>query len=681
MMIEAKPLELFSQHMSIDVQGRVRNTRVPRSQGLLPVFEAIVNSIQSIHKLRGTDGAKDGRIVVTISRQPPNERIPGIGGPLPVPDVRDVEILDNGEGFTDANFGAFCTADTTAKASLGGKGIGRFSWLAVFTSVSIRSTYRDDNGKRERVFEFRATPKGIENHLDKKSRARQETCIRLTGLHSDYSVGLRKTSHSLADKILEHCFDYIVLGRCPPIQIKDTDAEGNAVDINILDLANRIIEINEPQYVHVGSNQVSVRHITQQSPSQGAEHAVHLCANHRVVETIKMSAISGVPNVPFKDDGFYPVTKTLYVSSSVLDTYVDPTRTRIDLPDSASLLETDGYFDINQLKSALGRHIDETYAPQIATFRQENFDRIRTFILTQRPDLVSLLEMAKDKLAAITSTEVSTIESELYRIQQECDREIRERGVALQAQMDEVSSDPSILQEATKVLMSQIKARDQVSLSQYVANRKVILTLLRKWVSRHDGGPATEAVFHETIFPRFKSNQEVGYDEHNLWLVDTSFSFYEFLTSDITFRKSRAPVDSLKRPDILAFQTGGHPYRSIAIIEIKRPERTDSDPVQQLLGYAQDLREGEAFTADGIRINPIEHSVLIDTYAIATISPKMKKMLRRAPGNLTPADGESRWLGHHAGLNVRLQVLDFSEFISRAEKQNFPFFKKLGLIK
>src|SRR5689334_12383851 len=109
--------------MKIDVRGRVRNTRLPTTRPLLPLFEAVVNSIQSIDA--AGLGSK-GRIAITVSRE---DTVPGLEGEDALGAVTGFSIADNGPGFTDANFESFTTADSSFKMSEGGKGIGRFTWL------------------------------------------------------------------------------------------------------------------------------------------------------------------------------------------------------------------------------------------------------------------------------------------------------------------------------------------------------------------------------------------------------------------------------------------------------------------------------------------------------------------------------------------------------------------------
>ena len=48
-----------------NLSGRIRNTNLPLSHGLMPVFEAVINSIQAIEE---SENAKNGKIFLEIIR-------------------------------------------------------------------------------------------------------------------------------------------------------------------------------------------------------------------------------------------------------------------------------------------------------------------------------------------------------------------------------------------------------------------------------------------------------------------------------------------------------------------------------------------------------------------------------------------------------------------------------------
>src|SRR3546814_1245243 len=54
-------------------------------------------------------------------------------------------VHDNGIGLDDRNFDSFNTAFSPRKSQIGGKGLGRFTWLKAFDQALVKSTFRDDD--------------------------------------------------------------------------------------------------------------------------------------------------------------------------------------------------------------------------------------------------------------------------------------------------------------------------------------------------------------------------------------------------------------------------------------------------------------------------------------------------------------------------------------------------------
>ena len=114
--------------MDIDLKGRVRNTKLPLSRGLLPLFEAISNAIHSIEEAK----TQSPEIVVEVVRDTSQ------GGliddePLPNQPIESFVVKDN--------FKSFETSDSSKKQKKGGKGIGRFLWLKAFSKISVTSDF------------------------------------------------------------------------------------------------------------------------------------------------------------------------------------------------------------------------------------------------------------------------------------------------------------------------------------------------------------------------------------------------------------------------------------------------------------------------------------------------------------------------------------------------------------
>ena len=112
----------------LNLQGRIKNFSLPTNKPLMPLFEAVVNSIHAIKEKKITDVKIDINVIRKSSLM--NDGLDPIVS---------FEITDNGIGFNDNNFESFMQSDSDYKADFGGKGVGRFTWLKAFENVKITS--------------------------------------------------------------------------------------------------------------------------------------------------------------------------------------------------------------------------------------------------------------------------------------------------------------------------------------------------------------------------------------------------------------------------------------------------------------------------------------------------------------------------------------------------------------
>lgn len=661
--------------MRFDVVGRLRNTRVPLQHAFLPLFEAVVNSIHSTEDRFGAKVGVDGKIDVYIHRGH-QESLPAMRGPRSIEPIVSIEVVDNGCGFNDPNIEAFETADSTAKLDRGGKGVGRFSWLVVFGTATVKSTFKSEGQVRRRDFAFKATPKGIEDYQDAEEAegAVIETRIVLDRPQDRYAEALRKGPDVIAERLFEHCFNYFVLGRCARITLHDDASEG-PIEVNA-----RVddIEREEPAELVVGDHVLSVRHI-RLLPSADRRHEAHLCAHQRVVTTFPLAKVTDLGPNPLPGTDGQPRIHHVFVSGKSLDEAVDPTRTRLDLPDGAPVLEAGGALDLKRLREAIGTFVDERLAGLLEGEREENFQRIASHIRAAQPEYRHLLRRRADVLRTVRwPDDPGQIDEELYRIQQGWEAEVRRHQSEVEQKLIGEHTELESLADDLYRVITENNEAGQSNLVRYVAKRRAVLNLLAKMTSRYQG-PALEKQVHQLVFPMRKTVDDVTMDDHNLWLVDDTLSFYEFLASDVRLdQNDAAPVDSPRRPDILAFKTGD-PFQHVAIVEFKRPDQDDDDPVRQLVEYGHLLRKGGRVDVQGRTLPGIDRGVRIDGYAIVTLTPRMEEKLVLAPGNIRKVESDWRWYGNVENLNMTIEVLDYRAFIRRAEQRNRAFFTKLGM--
>ena len=84
-------------------------------------------------------------------------------------EIENIEIIDNGIGFTDENRNSFDTLYSDQKISEGGKGFGRFICLKYFENLNVDSVYKKGDDFKRRTFRMgkkneiieRGSPAGI----------------------------------------------------------------------------------------------------------------------------------------------------------------------------------------------------------------------------------------------------------------------------------------------------------------------------------------------------------------------------------------------------------------------------------------------------------------------------------------------------------------------------------------
>lgn len=206
--------------MLVDVLGKINNMKLAKSNALLPLFEAIINSLQSIEELSDKSNSYIKILVKRDLSQLALETdvVNNDGSLYP---IEDFIVEDNGIGFTDNNFNSFLTSDSTYKMSKGGKGVGRFLWLKAFSSVRVESCYIEEGVLKSRSFDFLPDPEPVTNIEETIKGDRNYAKITLSGFQKLYRDSCPKKLETIALKIVEHSISYFILNTCPQITIED----------------------------------------------------------------------------------------------------------------------------------------------------------------------------------------------------------------------------------------------------------------------------------------------------------------------------------------------------------------------------------------------------------------------------------------------------------------------------
>lgn len=236
-----------NKQLGSSLQGRLRNTDLPVSKCLYPLFEAVVNSIYAIDDRVSSNcsfSLSEGSIRIFLNRAAESDLFGGKA------EILSITIEDNGIGFDEENYDSFCELDTMHHASRGCKGIGRLLWLKCFSSVEVDSCYLDNEGiKRSRHFSF--TTSGILSLPDVDVNNRDiGTRIILKGISNIYKTAISKLGQeAMAKCLFEHCLWFFL-------------REGSSPDIRIIDGTDPATNLNEIYDSYLYSDQSNSTNFT-----------------------------------------------------------------------------------------------------------------------------------------------------------------------------------------------------------------------------------------------------------------------------------------------------------------------------------------------------------------------------------------------------------------------------------
>ena len=204
----------MARDFSVDFAGRIRNFTLKKKDALLPLFEAIVNSLQAIED--AGKASSEGLIEVKLNRLPVLDENMSRG------EITGFTVTDNGIGFDNINFESFLTSDSQLKGDRGGKGIGRFCWLKVFGDVSVDSTYREGEDLYRRQFLFSLGSTSIDDSVTDAVQKDTGTRIELRHVKREYLGYIPATGREIAERVMQHCLVYLgsrSLGLCLKVLI------------------------------------------------------------------------------------------------------------------------------------------------------------------------------------------------------------------------------------------------------------------------------------------------------------------------------------------------------------------------------------------------------------------------------------------------------------------------------
>lgn len=651
--------------VTTNISGFVRQVRNKISGGnyLFPVFEALVNSIQAV-------GDKDGKIHVNIIRA---ETQLTVDGSKPKdPNIVGYEVIDNGIGFDDNNYNSFKSSYSEHKIDLGCKGIGRFVGLAAFKKMEVNSVFKnaEDGLFYRRTFTF--TEKGIElPKVDPTDEAETKTTVKFTGIHDKF---IKNTSpKEVADHLLKHVLVYFVTGDPPQILVSDTAATGI---VSLSDLFTEVISVEDDFQPLEIKGQTFNLYFLKTYFKNFHKHLIHYCGNKREVKDVVVSSL--VPKfvnerIPDSDGNTYFLS--VYVTGDYLNENVEDFRNAFTFPTKKPEASLHDIISLDELNESIAGVIKERYAEFLEQQSEKVIQETSTYVFTEAREYEYLLSHPELLSDIKPNSSKEELELQLHRANYEFTR--RQKAKVNQFLTAKVENTQEYKENLQEILNNQNEI-GKSNLVKYMLHRKAVLKLFEKFLNiQKTGDFKKEADVHDILFERKKSNNQLSFNEHNLWILDERLAYAQYISSD-------AFIGDTTKPDIFIYDKKfmfGNIKEFIVNFELKRPGRTnytdeEKDLGKQILKQVVDMiNSGGGKDENGRNLN-ITAALPKFGFVIADMDNNMIEYHRLMGYKTTP---KGSLFKYEEGVNLFIEIMTYDQLKEDANLRHKAFFSHLGI--
>jgi hypothetical protein len=644
--------------MKFDVIGRINNMRLPdgKTAILYSVYEAVSNSIHAINdRFTEAEAASKGKVDVEIAVDESG-------------DVTSISITDNGIGFTPDNIRSFETSDSRFKYTRGGKGVGRFIWIKMFETIKVDSVIA--SGKARERIRFRFEPEREHSIVGKRITPAPNqslgSTIMLSDLRAEQRGRIRLTSY-LKDLAL-HFFPQYISGTLPQIRISyhgEVSSLNEFIQDQVGDHEDELIDVDFGEE----QSHVKITHLfVDASISTNLRNSYLLTAHGRLVgDPISIERKYALKDLP---DGKAYVA---VVSSGFLDERVDQERLGFKLTtDHREILE---HVILSASERFLSAHIKKQRARQKKTVES---------LIQEHPQLASQFTNVDEYVGRLSpGMDDEQIGQNLFVLLYREEKELRKRI----SELDQLSSlEPEARRQAEEIL-GEISNQEKHRLAELVVKRHQLLQMANLLLKHKDDEKKSyhyERVVHDLVCPMGEIYASGEIHQHNLWMLDDALASYGLFASDKPIGSLTKNSTSKKEPDIVFFNPLGFRREGtndpVVIVEFKRPgdERPSQAPIDQVLGYIEELRDSKVRDIDGGVISDIDDNTPFECFIVCELTASTRKIFEKSIAQHSTPDGEGYygWSSHH---NAHVRVISFKKMLRDAELRNKAFFDQLKL--
>ncbi len=655
--------------MDVDFESAVDNMVVAHSNAIKTVLEAVTNSIQSCRYDNNSH-----HIYVRLLSQ--TRTIDGKESTI----IDGFQIIDDGEGFTDENYSSFKTIGSRLKkVEFGCKGMGRLTWLKVFSKVNIKSTYAVNEELFLREFTFTMKDNGVkggETPTKSDGKPNLETIITISGCKPDYKNDIQVTVKALSSKIANHCISFYLdkKNNVPTITISNGEETENVNQI-----WESTISDEDCGTVSIKGYDFDLTHVKFYK-NYGLDNGISLCADGLEVQPIKKF------DYDLEDETQHKFRYRCFLSGELLNSTVNQSRDGFSIGMSNRTMDN---YDKPSIDEILDKAIPicEDYLRIYSDSHKDRcLSRLNQFINTDVGK--SFTSVLKYDSEVITAVKPDMKDSEIYRLMSERMQKLESELLFTSSLDKNPKTDTS---KAVERRMELITSVQKDELTKMFVHRGLILSafderleaLNRMYPKKNNEYKMElESVIHDLILPRGTDakNQPV-LSSCNLWILDERLNTYAFqgAYSDLKI-KSISDSDSEDRPDIFIFGDikDNMVAESISIIEFKRPNRKDKKIIDQINRYIDEFIDHGVYNYRREKVTIDRNTTTFFCYAVCdTNSDDFKRELRHY--NMNEKFGGRGYYSWNGQTRTAYDVIDHHQVFADAKCRYKVFFTLIGL--
>ena len=672
--------------MEVPVKNLVETVDLTADDVLLPLLECIVNSIISLQQSELPVAERKIQIKIERGEAPMQLNFDG------VKTIASFKVTDNGLGFNTRNYLSFETPFSQVNSEYGCKGIGRFTVLAAYEEFIADSNFKEDGNWFKRSFKF-STNKELEPlYFGESSEQKWKTTIEIKNCNNEFVRELSAlTVAEIAESIMQHCFIYYLNGTLPIIEIFDT--EDNTGDV-INQLFEKVSKEKERLFKFMDT-QFKIYITKTLKEGNRKNNYVHYCANNRAVGNPRnLSKINSLFSYPILVKGnfyFFDV----YVVSDFLNKKVYKTRNGFNIPkEKESLMfPGSGAISFQDIEEQISTVLENEYESFVKSAKEKALSQISTYITEKAPRYNSFLKNPTILQGIPPNLPEDRLEEQLYSISFNARKKVEKN-------IQKFINDKSVNEEAISKIINDIKektAYDVDSLADYMTRRKAILELFDKFLDADENGDyKLEEDVHNLIFPLGLTNNDLDYENHNLWLLDERFITYKFIASDkpitsYSQKKSRKELDLVlldsppmfDNPISFGDRSSGE-VNSMVIFEFKRPG--DTAHQKRKTDYRWEFSDLITPYFEEFLYQPDKKNYKGNQVVIHKTTPKFGfVILDVIPNQLAEYNENKGWQKTPFGTyykiepatNLHIEVMTFRKLLDFSINRHNPFFDKL----